>query len=145
MSKTKHDILIIEDNQSDAILMQEAIKETMMENNVTIMNEATEAIKYLNQKDEYANAPRPDLILMDLKMPSFNGFEFLQIIKKDPRFSAIPVIVLTGSDDETDITQAYKLMANCFVVKPVNFVKYKRVVSVINDFWLGIAKLPPKE
>ncbi len=145
MSKTKHDILIIEDNQSDAILMQEAIKETMMENKVTIMNEATEAIKYLNQKDEYANAPRPDLILMDLKMPSFNGFEFLQIIKKDPRFSAIPVIVLTGSDDETDITQAYKLMANCFVVKPVNFVKYKRVVSVINDFWLGIAKLPPKE
>ena len=140
----KRDILIIEDNESDAMLMREAIKETLMENNVMLVNDATEAVKLLNKKEKYAKAPRPDLILMDLRMPNFNGFEFLQIVKKDPRFASIPVIVMTGSDEETDIAQAYKLMANCYIVKPVNFVKYKRVVSVINDFWLGVAKLPPK-
>lgn len=141
----KRDILIIEDNESDALLMQEALKDSLMDNNLFFMPDATLAIRFLNKQDDYKDAPRPDLILMDLRMPNFNGFEFLEVIKKDPRFSSIPVIVMTGSDDNSDIAQAYKLMANCYIVKPVNFVKYKRVVSVINDFWLGVAKLPPKQ
>ena len=145
MSTQKHDIMIIEDNESDAMLMREAIKDTLMSNSVYILPEATEAIKFLNKEGDYADKPRPDLILMDLKMPNFDGHEFLQIIKKDPRFSSIPVIVLTASDSNDDVTKSYKLMANCYIVKPVNFVKFKRVVSVINDFWLGVAKLPPKE
>lgn len=142
---TKHDILIIEDNESDAILMEEAARETLMQNNIFVVNRASEGIKFLNQQEDYADKPRPDLIIMDLRMPDLNGFEFLQIAKQDPRFAHIPIIVLTGSDEDTDIAQAYKLMANCYIVKPVNFTKYKKVVSVINDFWLGVAKLPPKD
>lgn len=140
----KHDVLIIEDNKSDAMLMREAIKDTLMGNNIHILPGAIEAIKFLNQQEEFIDKPRPDLIIMDLRMPGFNGFEFLDIVKKDPRFSNIPVIVLTTSDEESDIAQSYKMMANCYIVKPVNFVKFKKVVSIINDFWLGVAKLPPK-
>ncbi len=138
------DILIIDDSKSDTLLMEEAIKQTMLANNIYIVHEAGEGIKFLNKKDQYADMPRPDLILLDLKMPDFDGIEFLRVVKKDPRFEFIPIIVLTTSSDRSDIAQSYRNLANCFIVKPVNFVKFKQVISVINDFWLGIARLPPK-
>ncbi len=144
-SKTPADILIIDDSESDTLLMEEAIKDTMVNNNIYIVHEASEAIKFLNKKEKYKDAPRPDLILLDLKMPDFDGHELLRIIKKDPRFEFIPVIVLTTSSDPHDIAQSYKLLANCFIIKPVDFKKFKQIISVINDFWLGIARLPPKD
>jgi len=139
------DILIIDDSESDTLLMREAIKETMLNNNIFIVHEAADAIKFLNKKDQFAGAPRPDLILLDLKMPDFDGHELLRVVKKDPRFEFIPVIVLTTSSDPHDIAESYKLLANCYIIKPVDFKKFKQIISVINDFWLGIARLPPKD
>ncbi|MGH1399328.1 MAG: response regulator [Alphaproteobacteria bacterium] len=139
------DILIIDDNESDAMLMEEAVKDTVMANSIKIVHSAAEGIKYLNQAEEYENAPRPDLILLDLKMPEMDGHDFLKIIKNDPRFLHIPIIVLTTSSDNNDIAESYRLHANCYIVKPVNFTKFKAMVAVINEFWLGIAHLPPKD
>lgn len=136
------DILIVDDNESDTMLMEEAIKDTMMANSVHIVHDAAEAINYLNKKHQYENSPMPDLILLDLNMPEFTGKEFLKVIKNDPRFAAIPVIILTGSENPKDITDSYRLGANCYIVKPANFMRFKKVISIINDFWLGIAKLP---
>ncbi|MFP4314370.1 MAG: response regulator [Alphaproteobacteria bacterium] len=141
----KADILIIEDNESDSTLIQEAIKETVMASSVFAVKQAEDAMKFLQQKGPYKGKSRPDLIIMDLKMPNVDGHEFLKTIKSDKDFGLIPVIILTGSDSDDDITRSYKLHANCYIVKPVNFIKFKRVVSVINDFWLGVAKLPPKQ
>jgi chemotaxis family two-component system response regulator Rcp1 len=145
MTDTKSNILIIDDSETDSLLMEEAIKSTMMEANTFIVNSAAEAFKFLNQKDERKDAPRPDLILLDLKLPDYDGHDFLTVIKKDPRLLTIPVVVLTTSTRDADITKSYQLHANCYVVKPVNFMKFKKVISVINDFWLGIAKLPPRD
>lgn len=145
ITRTPADILIIDDSESDTMLMEEAIKETMLNNNIFIVHEAADGIKFLNKKDQFADAPRPDLILLDLKMPDFDGHEFLRVVKKDPRFEFIPTIVLTTSSDPHDIAESYRLLANCFIVKPVDFKKFKQVIGVINDFWLGIARLPPKD
>lgn len=138
------DILIIDDSESDALLMQEAVKDTIVANSIHTVTSAADAIQFLEQKGAYAAAPRPDLILLDLNMPDMSGHTLLENIKQDPRFSFIPVIVLTTSSDEKDIAQCYRSHANCYVVKPVNFMKFKKVIAVINEFWLGIGKLPPK-
>lgn len=139
------DILIIDDSETDTALVKETIESRMPDNKVYAVNEAAEAIKFLNKQEQYENAPRPDLILLDLKMPDLDGHEFLKVVKKDPRFEAIPVIVISGSEEPDDITKSYKLMANCFIVKPANFIKFEKIITVINDFWLGIARLPPKD
>ena len=138
------DILIIDDSESDTMLMEEAIKDTSLSNSVHIVHAAEDGIKFINKKDQYENAPTPDLILLDLNMPGFNGFEFLTIVKEDPQLCAIPVIILSTSTDPKDISESYRLHANCFISKPVDFTRFKQIVNVINDFWLGIAALPPK-
>jgi len=143
-SKSAH-ILIIDDNESDTMLMEEAIKSTAIANSVHIVHDASSAINFLNQKTPYTDAPRPDLILLDLQMPNFDGHEFLRVAKSDPQLLQIPIIVLTTSDDPKDISESYLLHANCCIQKPVNFMKFKKVISIINDFWLGIAVLPPKD
>lgn len=139
------DILIIEDDATDSLVLKEAMRDTAIAANITVVNHVDEALKFLNNKAPFGKAPRPDLILMDLKMPNLNGHDLLLMIKRDMRLKHIPVIVLTSSKKENDITESYKLQANCYIVKPTDFIKFKRVVSVINDFWLGIAKLPPKD
>ena len=143
--RTPADLLIIDDSESDTMLMEEAIKETMMANQITIMHDCESAIDFLNKNPPYENAKRPDLIILDLKMPNIDGHDFLKTIKVDPKFQIIPIIVLTTSSDPHDIAKSYRLLANCFIVKPVNFVKFKQVITIINDFWLGIARLPPKD
>lgn len=141
---TKADILIIEDSETDSVLIQEAIKQTVMANSVYAVSEPDEALRFLNNKGDFIDVPKPDLIIMDLNMPNIDGHEFLKLIKGDRRFSYIPIIVLSGSDKADDIAESYRLHANCYIVKPTNFVKFKSVVGVINDFWLGIARLSPK-
>jgi len=139
------DILIIDDNESEALLMKEAVKDTVMANSIQIVHSVSEAIKFLNKTDDFVDAPRPDLIILDLKMPEMDGHDCLKIIKKDPRFLHIPVIMLTTSSDQEDVAESYRLHANCYIVKPVNFAKFKAMVEVINEFWLGISRLPPKD
>lgn len=141
---TSHEILIVDDSPAEATLMREAIKETMVRGNVHIIDDAADAIKLLNKQPPYENTPRPDLIILDLKMPAFNGHEFLRVVKQDPRFSDIPVIMHSTSNLQEDIAESYRLGANCYVVKPVNPMKFRKVIRVINDFWLGVAELPPK-
>lgn len=148
-SEKKHgnapDILIIDDSPSDTLLMEEAIQDTIIANSIYIVHEAADAIKFLNKKEPYEDSPRPDLILLDLKMPEFDGHEFLRVVKKDPRFAHIPIVVLTTSNDKKDIEESYRLQANCYIVKPVNFMTFKKTINVINEFWLGVARLPPKD
>lgn len=144
-NKTAADILIIDDSESDTMLMEEAVKSTSIASDIHIVHSAEAALNFLNKKDEFKDAPRPDLILLDLKMPGFDGHEFLTVVKQDPKFAPIPVVVLTTSNDKKDIEESYRLMANCYIVKPVNFQTFKKTISVISDYWLGIAKLPPKD
>ena len=145
MSKKAAHILIIDDNETDSMIMEEALGKVIMGNQITRLDNATDAIDLLNLKGNFTQAQRPELILLDLKMPDFDGFEFLRVVKKDPRFIHIPVIVLSSTEDEKEIYQAYKLGANCFIHKPTNINKFKQTVTVINEFWLGIAHLPKKE
>lgn len=142
MSDQKHNILIIDDSETDAMIMQQALSSVMVGNTFNYLNNATDAIDLLNKKGEFAENEPPNLILLDLNMPDFNGFEFLQVIKKDPRFSHIPIIVVSGTEEPGDITKSYKLGANCFIAKPTDASKFKRTVAIINEFWLGIASLP---
>lgn len=138
------DILIVDDNESDMLLMKEAIKGTAMQNSLFTVNGADEALTFLNKQGEYKDCPRPDLIFMDLNMPGVSGLELLQTLKQDSIFQHIPVIILTTSADDNDISKCYRALANCYVVKPINFDRFKKIIAVISDFWLGIAKLPPK-
>lgn len=142
MSDTTSNILIIDDNETDSMIMQEALKSVVMDNDVDVLNNATDAIDLLNNKGSFENKAKPDLIILDLNMPDLNGLEFLQVVKKDPRFIHIPIIILSGSEDKNDIYESYKLGANCFIQKPTDVPKFKQVVAVINEFWLGIANLP---
>ena len=145
MSDKKSNILIIDDNETDAMIMQEALESVIIGNDVKILNNAADAIDLLNNKGDFEKEEKPDLILLDLNMPDLNGFEFLRIVKKDPRFIQIPVIVLSGTEDPENINECYQLGANCFIQKPNDITKFKQVVAVINEFWLGIATLPKKE
>ncbi len=138
------DILIIDDSESDTTLMAEAINDATISNSVHVLHDASSAIDFLNNKDTYKDAPRPDLIFLDLKMPEFDGLEFLRVVKADPKLLQIPIIVLTASDTSEDVSESYLQHANCFIKKPANFMKFKKTVNVISDFWLGIATLPPK-
>ena len=145
MPKTTSNLLIIDDSETDSLVMREALSKVMMAGNIQTLNSASDAIDLLNFKGDFQEAERPNLILLDLNMPDLDGFEFLRIVKKDPRFIHIPVIVLSGSNDSKEIFECYKLGANCFIQKPTDITKFKQIVAIINEFWLGIAQLPEKD
>ena len=142
MDGNKSNILIIDDSETDAKIMQQALSNVMIGNTVSILNNASDAIDLLNQKEGFKNAETPNLILLDLNMPDLNGFEFLRVVKKDPRFMHIPIIIVSGTQEKSDIIESYKLGANCFISKPTDIAKFTSTVAVINDFWLGVASLP---
>lgn len=135
-------ILIIDDNESEAILIEEAVKSAPYANKVYRMNNANDALCFMNKKGPYSDAAEPDMIFLDLKMPDFDGHEFLRVIKEDIQFKHIPTIVLSTSQNKNDIHESYKLHANCFIKKPTNFITLKKTITVIIEFWLGIASLP---
>jgi two-component system response regulator len=107
------------------------------------VNDGVEAMQYVRGEGAYASSPRPDLILLDLNMPRKNGIEVLDEIKSDPNLSLIPIVVLTTSEAEEDIVRAYKLHANAYITKPVDFEQFSRIVHQIDDFFIGLVKLPP--
>ena len=137
------DILLVEDNPGDARLAQEAFKVSGLPNTLHHVVDGVEGWKFLNREGEYANAPRPDLVLLDLNMPRMDGRELLKLIKSSKAFRAIPVVVLTVSSDDQDIEQAYELYANCFITKPLALDDFTQAIRTIESFWLTLVRLPP--
>ena len=138
------EILMVEDNPGDVRLTVEALKEGKVRNNLHIVEDGEQAMKFLRQQDDYGTAPRPDLVLLDLNLPKKNGREVLAEIKEDPELKRIPVVILTVSEAEQDIIKSYNLHANCYITKPVNLDQFIKVVRSIEDFWLTIVMLPPR-
>jgi len=137
-------ILLVEDNPGDARLAIEAFKEAKMSNNLYWVKDGVEALDFLENKGEFINMPKPDVILLDLNLPKKDGREVLAEIKQNEALRRIPVVVLTVSDTEEDILESYNLHANCYISKPLDIDKFMQVVKSIEDFWLAIVRLPPK-
>lgn len=138
------EILLVEDNPGDVRLTREAFKEGKVLNNLSVVEDGAEAMAFLRQQGKYADAPRPDLILLDLNLPKKDGREVLPEIKGDTNLKRIPVVVLTTSKAEQDILKTYNLHANCYVTKPVDLEQFTSVVRFVQHFWLSIVKLPPE-
>ena len=137
------EILLVEDNPGDVRLTVEALKEGKVYNNLHWAKDGVEALEFLRRQGKYANAPRPDIILLDLNLPKKDGREVLVEIKRDSDLGLIPVVVLTTSKAEEDILKSYELHANCYVTKPVDLDQFIRVVKSIDGFWLTVVTLPP--
>lgn len=135
-------ILLVEDNPGDVRLILETLKENKLRNNLDVVEDGVEALAFLGREGKYADAPRPDLILLDLNLPKKDGREVLAEIKADENLRRIPVVILTTSKAEEDILKAYDLNANCYVTKPVDLDQFIKVVKSIEEFWLTIVKLP---
>lgn len=139
---TNKTILLIEDNRADIRLIQEALKSTAVQCEVAVARDGMEAMAYLRQDGEYADAVRPDLILLDLNLPKKDGREVLAEIKADPSLKHIPIIVLTTSRNEEDIFKSYDLYVNCYISKSRNLTQLFKIVRGIEEFWLDTATLP---
>ncbi len=136
-------ILLVEDNPGDVRLTKEALKEGNLPHMLHVAKDGVEATSFLRQEGQYADSPKPDLILLDLNLPKKDGREVLAEIKQDDKLKHIPVVVLTTSDAEQDIVKVYKLHANCFITKPVDLDNFISVVRSIEDFWFKVVQLPP--
>jgi CheY-like chemotaxis protein len=135
-------ILLVEDNPGDIRLVQETFKEGKVGNQIEIVKNGEEAIKYLQQRGDYSQAPKPGMILLDLNLPKKNGIEVLAEIKSDPQLRKIPVVVLTASQADEDVVKAYNGHANCYLTKPIDLDDFMNVVQAIKSFWLNIVQLP---
>lgn len=136
------EFLLVEDNPGDVRLTCEALTESKVKNNLSIVGDGMEAMAFLRREGKYADAPRPDVILLDLNLPKKNGIEVLEEIKADPGLKRIPVVIITSSEAEQDILKTYDLHVNCYVNKPVDLEQFIKVVRSIETFWLTIVKLP---
>ncbi|HUE77100.1 MAG TPA: response regulator [Longimicrobiales bacterium] len=136
------EILLVEDNPADVRLTREALREAKVRSNLHVASDGVEALALLRKEGAYADAPRPDLILLDLNLPKKDGREVLKEIKGDRSLRSIPVVILTSSQAERDIVRAYELHANCYVTKPVELAQFIHVVQSIESFWFSIVKLP---
>ena len=135
-------VLLVEDSPSDARLTEEVFRDGKIANKLTVVTDGHDALDYLRQKGRFAGAPRPDLILLDLNLPKMDGREVLRRIKTDDELKTIPVVVLTTSEADGDVSQAYEYHANCYIRKPVDLKRFLQIVSTIEDFWLTVVKLP---
>jgi CheY-like chemotaxis protein len=138
------EILLVEDNPGDVRLTREALKTGKVWSELHVVADGEAALAFLRHEGDHANAPRPDLILLDLNLPRRDGREVLSIIKSDPNLKRIPVVILTTSQAEEDILKSYNLNANCYITKPVDFDQFMNVVRVVEEFWLTIVKLPAR-
>lgn len=136
------EFLLVEDNPGDVRLTCEALTESKVKNNLSIVGDGLEAMAFLRREGKYADAPRPDVILLDLNLPKKNGLEVLEEIKADPSLKRIPVVIVTSSEAEQDVLKTYDLHVNCYVNKPVDLEQFIKVVQSIETFWLTIVKLP---
>jgi CheY-like chemotaxis protein len=136
-------VLLVEDDPGDVLLVREAFEDHKVGNSLSVVRDGVEAMQYVRREGDYSQAPRPDLILLDLNLPRKSGIEVLAEIKRDPQLSTIPTVVLTTSEAEEDIVGAYKLHANAYITKPVDFAQFSQIVHQIDDFFIGLVKLPP--
>jgi two-component system, chemotaxis family, response regulator Rcp1 len=137
------EILLVEDSPSDTDLTLEALKDFKVRNNVSVVEDGVLALQFLRRQPPYTNAPRPDMIMLDLNLPRKDGREVLAEIKADDGLKTIPIVVLTTSRAEQDVLRAYQLNANCYINKPVDFNQFLDVVKSIETFWLFVVTLPP--
>lgn len=137
------EILLVEDNPSDVLLTQIAMRRCKIANQMHVAVDGEEALAFLRREGVHAGVRRPDLILLDLNLPRMDGRELLGIIKSDPALRSIPVVVLTTSTADRDVIQSYDLHANAFITKPLDMDQFSRVVKAIDDFWFDIVRLPP--
>ena len=136
------EVLLVEDNPGDVRLTREALKDAKVHISLHVASDGIEAMAFLNHEGEYAEVPRPDMILLDLNLPRKDGRQVLQEIKATPALMTIPIVILTTSESEQDILRSYQLHANCYISKPVDLDGFLTVVKSIDNFWLSIVKLP---
>jgi chemotaxis family two-component system response regulator Rcp1 len=140
--KTSREILLVEDNPGDAKLALEALKVGRLRYEVHVVEDGEQAISFLRREGEYADAPRPDIILLDFNLPKKDGRQVLAEIKEDENLKHIPVVIFTVSKAEDDVLRAYDLRANCYITKPLDIEELFKIIRSIEDFWLTIVKLP---
>jgi len=136
------DVLLVEDDPGDVVLIREAFEFNKVHNALHLVSDGVEALDFLYQRNEHADAPRPHLVLLDLNLPRKDGREVLAEVKSDDDLRTIPVVVLTTSEAEEDVLRSYHLHANAYVTKPVDFERFIEVVRLIDDFFVTVVKLP---
>jgi CheY-like chemotaxis protein len=137
-------ILLVEDNEGDILLIEEALEEGKVANQISKVNDGEKAIQFLQKQGEFADEKTPDLIILDINLPRISGHEVLKFIKSSEVYRQIPVIMLTTSSSEKDIMQSYESHANCYITKPVGANEFIKAVTSIEEFWIELVKLPPK-
>jgi chemotaxis family two-component system response regulator Rcp1 len=142
MDATPIEVLLVEDSPGDVRLTREAFKDAKVHINLRVAPDGVEAMDFLNRVGKHSDAPRPDLILLDLNLPKKDGREVLEEIKESPVLKSIPVVILTTSASDADILRSYRLHANCYITKPVGLDGFLEVVKSIDSFWLSVVKLP---
>ena len=139
---TPVEILLVEDNLDDVFLTQEALRESKISNNLSVAGDGLQALDFLRREGAYSDAPRPDIVLLDLNLPKKDGRWVLEQIKTDDRLKHLPVVIMTTSRAEQDVLKSYKLHANCYVTKPVDFDEFISIVQSIEEFWFTVVRLP---
>lgn len=136
------DVLLVEDDPGDVLMTREAFKDNKLANRLSVVSDGVDAMAYLRKEGQFADSPRPDLVLLDLNLPRMDGREVLAAMKSDPELRSIPVVVLTTSEAEEDVLRSYSLHANAYVTKPVDFHRFIEVVRQIDDFFVSVVRLP---
>jgi chemotaxis family two-component system response regulator Rcp1 len=136
------EILLVDDNPADVRMAIDGLKEVLPQAHVNVAADGAEALRFLRREGRFSRVPRPDLIILDLRMPRKSGFDVLVEIKQDPTFANIPVVVQSSSESPIDIQRAYSLHANCYITKPAGFDEFSRTMRVLADFWATVVKLP---
>jgi CheY-like chemotaxis protein len=138
------DVLLVEDDPGDVLMTREAFAENKVANRLAVVSDGVSALEFLRKEGEYADAPTPDLVLLDLNLPRKDGREVLAAMKSDDELRRIPVVVLTTSEAEEDVLRSYSLHANAYVTKPVDFERFIDVVRQIDDFFVSVVRLPSR-
>lgn len=138
-------ILLVEDNAADVELTVEGLRDGKVANELAVVRDGVEAMAYLRAEAPYQDAPRPDLVLLDLNMPRMDGRDVLAEMSADPALAVIPVIVLTTSAADADVLESYRLSASAYITKPVDFDQFVQVIHSLEEFWLRVVRLPPKD
>jgi CheY-like chemotaxis protein len=137
-------ILMVEDNLGDILLLNEAFKEGQVTAKMSVVSDGEEALIYLRRGGKYAGMPVPDLILLDLNLPRMDGRTFLRRVKEDPMFRSLPVIVLSSSNLESDVREAYDMSASCYLVKPSDLEGFQKISKFLREFWEGLVRFPAR-
>jgi CheY-like chemotaxis protein len=136
-------ILLVEDNEGDIFMTQEAFEDFKIKNKISVARDGKEAIDFLLKENKYKEIDDPDLVILDINLPKKSGHEVLKSIKENPKTQQIPVIMLSTSSSEKDITLSYQNRANCFITKPIEAEEFMKAITSIEEFWLSIVSLPP--